>query len=148
MDTARADLVTRRTVARYARAIDQKDVDAVEAVFSVDAELRRAGVITTGREAVADFYRNVLPTFGHMRHLITNTMAEPDGELIRAHSYFSYVQVIDDGVRFGWGDYNDVVRPVSENDGVFVEKEIVVHHSLVVPMSVAESMLPGASPPA
>ena len=147
MDRVEADLVARRTVARYADAIDHKDLDAIAAVFAEDGELRRVGTVTTGRAAIAGFYGEFLPTVGHMRHFMTNTVAEPDGDLIRAGSRFFYVQVLDEGVRFGWGDYTDVIRPTFDHDGVFVEKEIAVHHSQVVPIDVGAGLLPGAVPP-
>jgi|TARA_B110000263_G_scaffold241407_1_gene245629 nuclear transport factor 2 (NTF2) superfamily protein len=147
MNRAEADLVARRTVARYADAIDHKDLDAIAAIFAEDAELRRVGTVTTGRDAIAAFYGGFLPTVGHMRHFMTNTIAEPDGDLIRVGSRFSYLQVLDEGVRFGWGDYTDVIRPTFDEDGVFVEKEITVHHSQILPVEVGVALLPGALPP-
>lgn len=146
MDRAEADLVARRTVARYADAIDHKDPVAIVAVFAEDAELRRAGTVTSGRDAIVAFYTGFFPTVGHMRHFMSNTLAEPDGDLIRSGSRFSYLQVVDEGVRFGWGDYADVIRPTSDHDGVFVEKQISVHHAQIVPMDVAAALLPGATP--
>jgi len=147
MNRAQADLVARRTVARYADAIDHKVLDDIAAIFAVDGELRRAGTVTTGRAAIAAFYGDFLPTVGHMRHHMTNTIAEPDGELIRAGSRFTYVQVVEDGVRFGWGDYADIIEPTGDDDGVFVSKEITVHHAQVVPMEVGVHLLPEALPP-
>ena len=147
MNHAEADLVARRTVARYARAIDTKDYGAIAAVFAEDGVLHRAGETTTGRDAIDGFYREFLPTVGHMRHFMTNTLAEPDGDVIRVHSLFSYIQVLDGGVRFGWGDYDDVIWPTGDDDGVFVDKTIAVHHAQVVPMDVDPSLLPGATPP-
>jgi hypothetical protein len=64
------------------------------------------------------------------------------------HSLFSYVQVLEAGARFGWGDYVDVIRPVADADGVFVDKEIIVHHAQVVPIEVDPALLPGARPDA
>lgn len=144
MNRAEADLVARRTVARYAAAIDAKDFAAIAAVFAEDGELRRVGTVTNGRDAIAGFYEEFLPTVGHMRHFMTNTLAEPDGELIRVHSLFSYLQVLDEGVRFGWGEYDDLILPTGDFDGVFVEKEITVDHAEVVPLVVDARLLPGA----
>jgi hypothetical protein len=144
MDLAEADLVARRAVARYARAIDNKDFDAIAAVFAEDGALHRVGESTRGRAAIDEFYRTFLPTVGHMRHFMTNTSAEPDGAMIRVHSLFSFVQVLDEGVRFGWGDYDDVIRPQGDHEGVFVDKTIRVHHAQVVPIDVDPSLLPGA----
>ena len=97
MDRVEADLVARRTVARYAEAIDHKDLEAIAAIFGENGELRRAGTVTTGRDAIVAFYGGFLPTVGHMRHFMTNTIAEPDGDLIRVGSRFSYLQVLADG---------------------------------------------------
>lgn len=143
MDHPTADLIARRTVARYARAIDSKDFDAIAAIFTEDAQLHRVGTTTVGRSDIATFYRQFLPAVGHMRHFMTNTMAEPDGPLIRVHSLFSYVQVLDEGTRFGWGDYHDVIRPTGEADGEFVDKTIAVVHAEVVPLDVDPTLLPG-----
>jgi hypothetical protein len=146
MNRAEADLVARRTVARYADAIDRKDLEAIAAIFAEDGQLRRVGAVTVGRDAIAAFYGDFLPTVGHMRHFMTNTIAEPEDDLIRASSRFSYLQVVDEGVRFGWGDYADLIRPTPNFDGVFVSKEITVHHAMVVPIEVGERLLPGAFP--
>jgi hypothetical protein len=144
MNRAEADLIARRTIARYAAAIDHKDFDAVAAVFSEDSELRRSGIVTEGREAITAFFSGHLPTIGHMRHHMTNILAEPDGNLIVTQCLFSYVQVLDEGVRFGWGNYDDVIRPTTDSDGVFVEKEITIHHSQVFSLEdVNPDLLPG-----
>ena len=82
MNRAEADLIARRTIARYAAAIDHKDFDAVAAIFSEDSELRRVGIVTEGRDAIARFYSEHLPTVGQMRHHMTNILAEPEGNLI------------------------------------------------------------------
>lgn len=142
MNRIEADVVARRTVARYAEAIDHKDVEAVAAVFAEDSELLRLGEVTTGRDEIAAFYGGFFPTVGHMRHFLTNTLAEPDGDVVRATSRFSFLQVLDDGTRFGWGDYVDIIRPTADHDGVFVSKQITVHHAQVVPLDVAASLLP------
>jgi ketosteroid isomerase-like protein len=76
MEHEKADLVARRAVARYAAAIDGKDFEAIAAVFAEDGELRRAGTTTNGNDAIAAFYTEFLPTVGHMRHFMTNTLAE------------------------------------------------------------------------
>lgn len=143
MDHATADLIARRTVARYARAIDSKDYDAIAAVFTDDAELHRVGATTVGRADISAFYREFLPTVGHMRHFMTNTVAEPEGPVIRVHSLFWYVQVLDEGTRFGWGDYRDIIRPTGEADGQFVDKTITVTHAEVVRLDVDPTLLPG-----
>lgn len=144
MNRAEADLIARRTIARYASAIDHKDFVAVASVFSEDSELRRVGTVTEGREAITAFYSSHLPTIGHMRHHMTNILAEPEGNLVVSQCLFSYVQVLDEGVRFGWGDYNDVIRPTTDSDGVFVEKEITVRHSQVFALAdVNPDLLPG-----
>ena len=147
MNHAEADLIARRMVARYAAAIDRKSYDSIAALFAEEGELRRSAATLNGRAAIDAFYRDILPTVGHMRHFMSNTIAEPDGDVIRVHSLFSYLQVVDEGVRFGWGDYNDVIRPTSDDNGLFLEKEIIVHHSEVAPLDVSSALLPGAWPP-
>lgn len=144
MNRAEADLIARRTIARYRAGVDGKDREALAAVFADDAVLHRAGGSIEGKEAILGFYSDYFPTVGHARHFIGTTLTEPDGDRIVASSVFSFLHVLADGVRFGWGDYDHVIVPTGDDDGEIVEKTITVHATQVVPMAVAARLLPGA----
>lgn len=142
MNIATADLIARRTLARYQMAIDAMSSPMLAEVFAEDAVLYRRGEPMAGRQAVLDFYEAFFPVVGHMRHFITGTFAEPDGDDVTAHSVFTYVHVRSDVCALGWGDYRHRIRPTSDTDGVIIEKHIEVHHAQEVPLEVAEALRP------
>ncbi|ORB58354.1 hypothetical protein BST43_10000 [Mycobacteroides saopaulense] len=82
-------------VARYASAADRRDVDALVALFSADAELVRPPALLRrgdaaalqGREAIADSIVTALKPLHATYHLIGQQTAEVDGDTAGGEVY-------------------------------------------------------------
>ncbi|ALR10372.1 hypothetical protein MYCSP_01605 [Mycobacteroides saopaulense] len=82
-------------VARYASAADRRDVDALVALFSADAELVRPPALLRkgdaaalqGREAIADSIVTALKPLHATYHLIGQQTAEVDGDTASGEVY-------------------------------------------------------------
>lgn len=142
MNRAEADLIARRTLARYQQAIDAMSREKLAALFAEDAVLHRLDAPIEGRDAIIGFYEGFFPVVGHMRHFLSSILAEPDGDLVRSECIFWYIHVRSDQVVLGWGDYAHTIRPTGNGDGEIIEKRIKVHHSQPVPMEVADALRP------
>jgi len=142
MNRMEADLIARRTISRYQKAIDAMSAQRLAEVFADDAVLYRGGKPVEGVEAILAFYQAFFPVVGHMRHYMTSTLAEPQGELVRADTEFSYIHVRSLEVLLGWGEYIHVIKPTADFDGVITEKHIKVHHVESVQLAVADALRP------
>jgi len=96
MDRSFQHLVDRQDIddllTAYARAVDDRDWDALDSVFAPDATLdyRSAGGICGVFPEVRQWLSEVLPLFTWTQHLVANrTVAvDPEGHTARAHSDF------------------------------------------------------------
>lgn len=99
---------------RYCAAIDAKDFDLLDEVFTADATIdyTRSGGIRDAYPAVKSWLATVLAPFRVVQHLITNVRVEIDGDRARSVCYFFNPMGLpqqDDGVRtfFCGGIYRD-----------------------------------------
>src|SRR3954451_14160830 len=77
----------------YARAVDEGDLDTLRSIVTDDVLITRGSNATEqGVEAFLDVYRahNAL-NVPVCKHVVTNVLAEPDGDSIRTHAYFPEV---------------------------------------------------------
>ena len=74
---------------RYARALDEKNYDALDAVFTPDAVLdySAAGGIKDAYPVVKAWLKEVLDPMPEMQHFTTNVEIEFDGDRARGASY-------------------------------------------------------------
>jgi 3-phenylpropionate/cinnamic acid dioxygenase small subunit len=75
---------------RYCAAIDAKDFDLLDEVFTADATIdyTRSGGIRDAYPAVKSWLTTVLAPFRVVQHLITNVRVEIDGDRARSVCYF------------------------------------------------------------
>lgn len=78
----------RQLIVDYASAIDAKDFDALDAVFTEDAyiDYRAMGGIDGRFPQVKAWLRNVLPTFPNYQHMVGNISVQLDGNEARART--------------------------------------------------------------
>lgn len=113
--------------ARYARACDAKDLDALRGdVFAADAVLRTPTAEYRGIDQVMAFYATAFEREpGTRRHFIVNQIAEvqPDGAVV-VDAYFFFLSADATSV-IGWGSYRDVVV-VGDGGARIADKTITV----------------------
>lgn len=75
---------------RYARAVDTKDWEAYQAVFTSDAviDYSSAGAIAGSRDEVTDWLRTGFASIPWTMHYITNIEADIDGDTARVRAMF------------------------------------------------------------
>lgn len=117
----------RKIIARYGKALDEKDIDALKPLFAAGAELTVTpwGLSAMGYQAVIDFYAQSFLDSESTRHYMTNAEIEPAGMGYRSHCYFqNSVDSPPQSLR-GWGVYDD---DFIREDGVwkFASKRITV----------------------
>ncbi len=78
IDRVESHLAIQQLAARYALAVDSKDVEAVVTLFVEDVNAGSSW--GTGREALARFYRDALSHFYRSMHLIAGHVIVFDGE--------------------------------------------------------------------
>ena len=102
--------VAKATTARYARACDTKDIEALRTeVFTDDAVLRLPTRELHGIDAIAKSYRRAFEAHGPRRHFIVNHIAErAESDLVELASYFVFVSQDGSSV-IGWGAYRDII---------------------------------------
>ena len=110
---ARLELLelARAAGARYARAVDAKDLDVLRSdVFTADAVLRTTRAEYTGIDDVMAFYDTAFAQQpGARRHFLTNHEAEVgDDGRVTVDCYFFFLSADARSV-IGWGTYHDVV---------------------------------------
>jgi 3-phenylpropionate/cinnamic acid dioxygenase small subunit len=105
----------RATLHRYARAVDEHDLDGLSKLVTEDVELRRVDGLHQGRDAFLDVYRNFFASpVDWSRHLITNLEIEVDPAAGSAgsHAYFEAAMTEGTTGRLVFGEYShDLVRP-------------------------------------
>jgi hypothetical protein len=126
---ARLELIEecRQLSFRYARALDVKDLVALDALFTDKCVLEIPGQTYTGRDAIAQFFREaLLGDLGTKRHFMMNqTVTATDAVTATMQSYFLYTSAGPAISLIGWGDYDD---DVTVEDGIarFTRKRISV----------------------
>jgi 3-phenylpropionate/cinnamic acid dioxygenase small subunit len=120
----------------YARAVDEGDLDTLRALVTDDVRITRGDHPTEqGVEAFLDVYRahNAL-NIPVCKHVVTNVLAEADGDEIRTHAYFQATMLEEQQTRVVIGVYDDVHV---ERDGELklAHKKIRVQRVLQLPAS-------------
>lgn len=120
----------------YARAVDEGDLDTLRAIATEDVQVTRGDHATEqGVEKFLDVYRahNALK-IPVCKHVVTNVLAEPDGDEIRTHAYFQATFLEKELTRVIIGVYDDVHV---ERDGELrlAHKKIRVQRVLQLPAS-------------
>ncbi|HEU5000380.1 MAG TPA: nuclear transport factor 2 family protein [Lapillicoccus sp.] len=132
--TARAE----RLYYRYARAVDEGNLDELRALATPDVKVTRGGGETKdGIEAFLDVYRahNALQ-IPVCKHVITNITAEPeaaDGTVV-THAYFEAKLLSDAETKVIIGYYEDV-HVVEGDEHRLAHKKIVAERVLMLPAS-------------
>ena len=120
----------------YARAVDEADLDTLRAIVTDDVLITRGDNPTEqGVEKFLDVYRahNAL-NVPVCKHVVTNVLAEQDGDEIKTHAYFQATFLMEEKTRVIIGVYDDVH---AERDGELklVHKKIRVERVLELPAS-------------
>ena len=120
----------------YARAVDGGDLDTLRSIVTDDVLITRGDNPTEqGVEAFLDVYRahnaKQVPV---CKHVVTNVLAERDGDEIRTHAYFQATFLETEQTRVIIGVYDDVHV---EQDGELklAHKKIRVQRVLELPAS-------------
>ena len=120
----------------YARAVDEGDLDRLRALVTDDIKITRGDHATEdGVEAFLDVYRahNAL-NIPVCKHVVTNVLAEQDGDDIVTHAYFQATMLEEDKTRVVIGVYDDVHREV-DGELKLAHKKITVQRLLQLPAS-------------
>jgi 3-phenylpropionate/cinnamic acid dioxygenase small subunit len=137
-DTATLTARSAQLYYTYARAVDEGDLDTLRAIVTADVQVTRGDHPTErGVEAFLDIYRahNAL-RIPVCQHVVTNVLAERDGDVIRTHAYFQATMLEQEQTRVVIGVYDDVHV---ERDGELrlAHKKISVQRVLYLPASTA-----------
>jgi 3-phenylpropionate/cinnamic acid dioxygenase small subunit len=132
------EVAVRRTLERYMRANDDKDLDRILELFAPDAVYRVAGGQFVGHEKIAAFLRSLgfeamrprwtaadrLLVMPRLAHLLSNPVIDVDGDDARAESDFA---VLDRDERGHGrivllGRYRDRLHRVAGHHWLFTER--------------------------
>lgn len=89
LDTLIAERDIARAIYRFARAMDERDWGALDAVLSEDGTADLGTGLVTGRAAIVAFIRSFLDACGPTQHLIGNLVVDVDGERATSRCYVS-----------------------------------------------------------
>ena len=133
--TARAE----RLYYRYARAVDEGNLDELRALATPDVQVTRGdGETKDGIEAFLDVYRahNAL-RIPVCKHVITNITAQPEAAdgTVTTHAYFEAKLLSDGETKVIIGYYDDV-HLVRGDEHLLAHKKIVAERVLMLPGSV------------
>ncbi len=126
-DNAELGARAARTYYVYARAVDEGDLDTLRAMVTDDVRITRGDHPTEdGVEAFLDVYRahNALQV-PVCKHVVTNVLAERDGDDVRTHAYFTATMFEAERTRVITGVYDDVQREV-DGELLLAHKKISV----------------------
>ena len=137
-----------RLYARYARAVDDGDLEALRAMVTDDVGVSRGDLPTeSGVEAFLDVYRahNAMQ-IPVCRHVVTNVLAERAGDVIATSAYFQATMFEPDRTRVVTGTYADdhVER---DGDLLIAHKRISVDRVVHLPAAEARFVHVGAPEP-
>ncbi|HEX5268369.1 MAG TPA: nuclear transport factor 2 family protein [Acidimicrobiales bacterium] len=84
---------------RYSHAVDSRDWDAFEKVFTADAviDYTEMGGPRGGVKETRAFLESAMPMFSSFQHMIANTVLELDGDTARARTICHNPMVLDRG---------------------------------------------------
>ncbi|MFW6773904.1 nuclear transport factor 2 family protein [Nocardioides sp. CPCC 205120] len=118
----------------YARAVDEGDLEALRDLAADDVRVTRGDHPTEqGVEAFLDVYRaHVAQAVPLCRHVITNVLAERDGDEVRTHAYFQATYFEEERTRVMTGTYADSFREVGD-ELVLAHKRIRVQRTQELP---------------
>jgi 3-phenylpropionate/cinnamic acid dioxygenase small subunit len=126
-----------RTYRRYARAVDDADLDTLRELCTDDVRLTRGtDADLLGVEAFLDIYRHHLGLGVPLtRHVITNVVADAVADGVAARAYFQAWFYEESSTRVASGSYDDFLV---EQDGVlrFAHKVNAVERIIVLPAAV------------
>ena len=120
----------------YARAVDEGDLDSLRAMVTDDIQITRGDLPTeNGVEKFLDVYRahNALG-IPVCKHVVTNVLAEQDGDDVVTHAYFEATMLEEARTRVVIGTYHDVHREV-DGELKLAHKRIRVQRTLELPAS-------------
>jgi len=145
--TARAE----RLYYRYARAVDEGDLEELRALATPDVKVSRgSGDPAEGIEAFLDVYRahNAL-TVPVCKHVITNITAQPEAAdgTVTTHAYFEAKLLTDAETKVIIGYYDDV-HVVDGDEHLLAHKKIVAERVLMLPGSAGSYTYVGSTPEA
>jgi 3-phenylpropionate/cinnamic acid dioxygenase small subunit len=135
-DTATLSARSAQLYYTYARAVDEADLDTLRTIVTDDVLITRGDNPTEqGVEAFLDVYRahNAL-NVPVCKHVVTNVLAERDGEEIRTHAYFQATFLEETKTRVIIGVYDDV-HLERNGDLKLAHKKIRVQRVLELPAS-------------
>ncbi len=133
---AELDARSARLYYRYARAVDEGDLDTLRAIVTDDVQITRGDHPTEdGVEAFLDVYRahNALE-IPVCKHVVTNVLADASGDEVVTHAYFQATMLEEKRTRVIIGVYDDVHREV-DGELKLAHKKIRVQRILVLPAS-------------
>jgi enoyl-CoA hydratase/carnithine racemase/ketosteroid isomerase-like protein len=119
----------------YARAVDERDLDALGRMVTDDVRLTRADGVREGRAAFVDFYRSAFGSMAPSRHFASNVQASGDGGLVRVQAYFQASFFGAEQTQIVTGSYADTLR----DDGAglrIAEKVNNVEFTVTLPAAV------------
>ena len=135
-----------RLYARYAKAVDDGDLEALRAMVTDDVGVTRGDLPpTSGVEAFLHVYRaHVALRIPVCRHVVTNVLAERAGDVVRTSAYFQATMFEEDRTRVVTGTYAD--DHVERDGGLLIaHKRISVDR--VVHLPAAEARFAHAGTP-
>jgi len=102
----------RRTLCLYARGLDERRLDLLEAVFAEDCHLRTTpwGADARGRDRVFRTFERYWARFANPRRYYANEDIRVAGESATAFSYWFVTQEDGDRSVIGWGTYDWAFR--------------------------------------
>ena len=84
-----ADVVAiQQVLFHYAYALDARDYDALDEVFSADAKLHTSGGTLMSPTQYTAMCATELPKLDATHHMVTNTSVTVDGDLANSRAYF------------------------------------------------------------
>ena len=73
-----------QTIHRYAQAIDDRDWELMDSVFTEDAKALSGHFSLDGRSVIVDLIRSFIATYGFTQHAMHNALVSIDGDSARA----------------------------------------------------------------
>jgi ketosteroid isomerase-like protein len=87
----------RTTIVRYGQCIDDRDVEGLLALYTVDAVHHANGRDNVGHDGIRAWITGAFPRIEHIRHLVLGSAIEVDGDSATGISDWMTVQRLDDG---------------------------------------------------
>lgn len=102
----------RQLFAKYCRACDLQDMDALVELFVADCRLDTGAETRSGLDEVTSFFRQAWADDPvTKRHFVTNVRAvDIRPEAVTVDAYFLYISTDHEPSVLGWGEYRDEVE--------------------------------------